>query len=262
MAPSASQAPGGLTRRLVWATFAALGAVLCGYLVVLLTRGSDHRWVWLDGWTVCALEIVAASLCIARGIHRHANRVAFVVLGAALMAWALGDVLLTAESLGGASPSTPSFADLFYLAFYPLAYVGTVLLIRNAMTQHLSKPNWLDGAVAGLGAAAVCAAFAFHSLLGQLGDTSGAVATNLSYPIGDLLVLSLVIGGTVVLSGRWSLPWLLLTAGITLNVVGDTFNLFQASEYSTRLGSTFNAIAWPTSILLIAMSVWLRPQVR
>ncbi|HEY8081003.1 MAG TPA: EAL domain-containing protein, partial [Acidimicrobiales bacterium] len=141
-------------------------------------------------------------------------------------------------------------------------YVGTVLLIRNAMTQHLSKPNWLDGAVAGLGAATVCAAFAFHSLLGQLGDTSGTVATNLSYPIGDLLVLSLVIGGTVVLSGRWSLPWLLLTAGITLNVVGDTFNLFQASEYSTRLGSTFNAIAWPTSILLIAMSVWLRPQVR
>ena len=39
------------------------------------------------------------------------------------------------------------------------------------------------------------------------GGTGNAAATNLAYPVGDLLLLSLVIGGTVLLSGQRTLPW-------------------------------------------------------
>jgi hypothetical protein len=154
----------------------------------------------------------------------------------------------------------PSLADVFYLGFYPLAYVATVQLLRNAMGR-LSRPNWLDGVVAGLGAAAVCAAFAFHSILHAAGAASLSAATNLAYPIGDLLLLSLVIGGTVLLSGRSTLPWYLLAAGICLNVFGDTFNLFSSSTiFASKLGTDFNAVAWPASIVLMSMSVWLKPR--
>ena len=111
------------------------------------------------------------------------------------------DFVLTAESLGGANPPVPSLADAFYLGFYPLAYVAVVLFIRGA-TQKLTTSSWLDGAVASLGTAAVCAAFAFERVLRLAGGNPSATATNLAYPIGDVLLLSLIMGGSTVMSGR------------------------------------------------------------
>jgi diguanylate cyclase (GGDEF)-like protein len=207
---------------------------------------------------MCGLEAAAALLCVARGILSKSGRAVPIVLGLALLAWTIGDVLLTSESLGGAEVSVPSAADALYLSFYPLAYVATALLLRRALGR-LSRANWLDGAVAGLGAAAVCAAFAFHSIQQAANDGSAAAITHLAYPIGDLLLLSLVIGGCALLAGNRTGPWTLLAAGISINVVGDTFNLFQYSEYATRVGADLNAIAWPASILAISMAVWLHP---
>ena len=120
--------------------------------------------------------------------------------------------------------------------------------------------NWLDGAIAGLGAAAVCAAFAFHSDPARRRRRAPSPPlTNLAYPIGDVLLLGLVVGGFAVLSGPHARrPWFLLASGIALNVVGDTSNLLQHSFGATASGSILNAIAWPTAIVLMSMAVWLR----
>jgi diguanylate cyclase (GGDEF)-like protein len=243
-----------------WASLCLLGLMVVGYVISLLLRSPNEHWTWLDGWVVCAIEGAASIICIVRGLDKNPGRIAPLALGLGLLSWTLGDVFLTIESLGGKMPSVPSLADAFYIGFYPLAYVATVQLLRSAMGR-LSRPNWLDGVVAGFGAAAVCAAFAFHSILHAAGGSVAAAATNLAYPIGDLLLLSLVIGGTVLLAGRSTLPWFLLAAGITLNVIGDTANLFSSSTiFASKLGSDFNAVAWPASILLMSMSVWLKPR--
>jgi len=91
------------------------------------------------------------------------------------------------------------------------------------------------------------------------GEGALAVATNLAYPVGDVLLLLLAVAGTAMLSGRRKAPWLLLGSGIALNVVGDTFNLFGSTVGATHVGSTINGIAWPTAILLMSMAVWIRP---
>jgi diguanylate cyclase (GGDEF)-like protein len=243
-----------------WTAYFVLGLLVLGYLISLLVRTPDQNWTWLDGWVVCAIEFAASIICIVRGFDKNPGRVAPLALGLALMSWSLGDAFLTIESLGGKTPAVPSLADVFYIGFYPLAYVATVQLLRTAMGR-LSRPNWLDGVVAGFGAAAICAAFAFHSILHAAGGSVATAATNLAYPIGDLLLLSLVIGGTVLLSGRSTLPWFLLAAGISLNVIGDTANLFSSSTiFASKFGIDFNAVAWPASIVLMSMSVWLKPR--
>ena len=242
--------------RRAWTAYGVLGALLVVYLVAVLSRNMNQQWAWLDGWSVCAFEVVASGLCIARGLARQTGRAAPLLLGFGLLSWAIGDFFLNAESIGGATPPTPSAADLFYLLFYPLAYIATVQLLQKALGRK-ARPNWLDGVVAGLGAAALCAAFAFGSIQMLTGGSALATATNLAYPIGDLLLLSLVIGGTVLLSGRGTRPWYFLAGGLTVIVFGDTFNLVQTSKLATQFGSDFNAIAWPTAILLISMSVWL-----
>ena len=125
--------------------------------------------------------------------------------------------------------------------------------------RRLGNPSWLDSSIAALGAAAVCAAFAFHAVLSTAGGTRLAVVTNLAYPIGDLLLLSLVVGGTVMLAGRKRLPWLLLAGGMVLNTVGDTFNLFSSTAGATHVGTVFNNFAWPASIFMICVAMWLAP---
>ena len=74
-----------------------------------------------------------------------------------------------------------------------------------------------------------------------------------------MLLLFLVVGGTAMLSGRSKAPWLLLATGVAFNVAGDTFNLFGSSFGASRVGVISDAIAWPVSILVISMAVWVRP---
>ncbi|MGH9019402.1 MAG: hypothetical protein ACRDV0_00050 [Acidimicrobiales bacterium] len=243
----------------VWLVYAVLGVFMVAYIVSLLVRSPNDQLTWLDGWCVAGVEVVASLACVYRGVTRRVDRAATWVLAGALMAWAIGDALLTFESLGGKTPSVPSTADAFYLLFYPLAYVATVSLLQKGLGR-LAKPNWLDGIVAGMGAAALCATFAFHSIVKLVGGTAGSAAVSLAYPIGDLLLLTLVIGGTVLLSGRWSRSWLLLASGLVVIVIGDTFNLFSSSQLATRFGADFNAAAWPSAIVLMSISVWVAPR--
>jgi diguanylate cyclase len=244
-------------KRAIWLAYGLMGSLLVGYLALQIFRSHHGYSSLVDGWLVDAFELVASALCLARGLSRRSGRPAALVLGASLLAWSLGDVGLTIESLGGATPPSPSVVDAFYLAFFPLAYVAVVLFLRGEV-RRLTTPNWLDGGVAGLGAGAVCAAFAFHSIMRSTGGGALATAVNLAYPVGDLLLLLLVVGGTALLSGRRKAPWFLLATGIGINVVGDTFNLFSSSIGGSHVGTIVTATAWPTSILLMSMSVWLR----
>ncbi len=241
----------------LWVTFAVLVAALNVYTALLVFVPASDDWLWLGGWANCGVELVASTLCIARGLVSPRGRGAAVVLGLSLLSWTVGDIVLTVESLGGATPSTPSPADAFYVAFYPLAYAGVLLFMRGKVGR-LAPSQWLDGAIAGLGAAAVCAAFAFHGLVNSTGTGEAGTLTNLAYPVGDVLLLGLVVGGFAVLFGRCRTSWALLAAGMALNAVGDTSNLFPNSFGATRFGIVFDAIAWPAAIVMMSMAVWLR----
>jgi len=235
--------------------YAVLVALLIAYIVSLVVRRSDQQWTWLDGWMVCAFELAASGLCISRGLRHESSRSVALPLGVALLMWSIGDVCLTTESIGRVSPPAVSVADVFYLLFYPLAYVACVSLFQKG-TYRINKPNWLDGIVAGGGASALCAAFVFHSIHHFTGGSAVSTAVNLAYPIGDFLLLLVVFGGSAVLSSNSTRQWLLMATGLLVIVVGDTFNLFQESGQASRFGNDVNSFAWPLAILLMSISVW------
>ena len=235
-----------------------MATLLTAYVLSLLVRSPDDTSPWIDGWGVAAYEVILAGMLLARGFSRLPGRAVALVLGGAVASWALGDVVLTAESWGG-SRVTPSLADVFYVGFYPLFYAAVVLMLRKEIGRLLPA-TWLDGAIAGLGAAAVCAAFAFHAVFRSLGGDAAnvnplGVAVDLIYPIGDVLLLALVVGGTAILPGR-RLPWLLFATACAVNGIGDTFNLFGTTS---QVGVVFNGIAWPIAITLMSISVWVPP---
>src|SRR5579884_42061 len=180
--------------RRVQSVFVALGLVLVGYLVSLVLRGGPTNPA-ADGWFVVVFEAVGTGMCVARAVTRRHQRSLPILLGAALFMWTAGDAVLTLETASGASVPTPSAADALYLCFYPLMYVALVVLLRREVRNTLPG-MWLDGAVAGLGVSAVCATFLLGALERSLGGGPAAVAVGLAYPVGDLLLLALAVGGS------------------------------------------------------------------
>ncbi|MFZ2033473.1 MAG: bifunctional diguanylate cyclase/phosphodiesterase [Candidatus Dormiibacterota bacterium] len=237
--------------------YVALGAVLAVYFVSLLIRGPSQQVNLIDGWGVATFEFVASCLCLWRAVTSRRKTIP-LLLGLGILSWSIGDAVLASESAGGATPAVPSLADLFYLGFYPIVYIALVLLTRKHL-YRLGATTWLDGAVAGLGAAALCACFAFNTVLHSVGGDASAVATDLAYPIGDGLLLILAVGGTAIIPGRKKTQWLLIAGAIALTAVGDTFNLFASSGATSHVGTIFNSIGWPCAILLISIAVWVRP---
>ena len=237
--------------------YAGLAGLLVAYFVSLIVRPPGQSVRIVDSWGVGAFELFASALCLFRAVYSR-RRVVPLMLGIGILSWSIGDTVLAAESAGGGSPSVPSLADLFWLGFYPTIYVALVLLTR----KHLNRTGattWLDGAVAGLGAAALCACFAFNTILHSVGGSATTVATDLAYPIGDGLLLMLAVGGTAIIPGRKSPQWMLIAGAIAITAIGDTFNLFASSGSTSHLGAILNGIAWPCAILLISIAVWMRP---
>jgi len=202
-----------------------------------------------NNWVYDCVGVCAGLTCFARGALAK-ERAAWVLVGLGVLAWTAGDIYWTVALETVANPPYPSFADAGYLALYPVVFVGLGLLIRTRVI-HFSASIWLDGLIA---ACAVCA-IAGGVVLPQVWHTStggfAAVATNMAYPAGDALLLSLVIAAFA-FSG-WSVDraWLLLGAGLAVFGVADSIYLVQVADGTYHVGGTLD-LGWPAGFVLLA----------
>ncbi len=239
--------------------YAVAGTLLAAYFASLLLRPTGDFWPVLDNWCVDVFEVSIALLCLGRYLDKRPGRGVGLAMGLGLLAWSIGDVLFTIESQGGASPPTPSPADAFYLMMYPLAYLAIMLLIRGEI-RSFKASVWLDGAVAGLGAAAIVCAFVFDTILSSLSGSPAEVATNIAYPIGDLILLAIAVSALVIVPG-WPIRLITLVVGCLTLAIGDTVYLFESAAGTYKAGGPLDA-SWMTALFFLSLTVWLRVGVR
>ncbi len=239
------------------ALYGVLTVALLAYAVALILGGQDAKYpAWLD-WAVDAFELLVSVLVLARGMVSARDRRYALLLGASGVAWALGDFAMTAESLGGATPATISLANYLWAGFFPLAYIGVMVLMQRDV-KKLSAANYLDGVVATLVTSAALVAFAFHAIAKASGAGTEGAAVNLVYPVGDLLLFGFTVLGVIMLPPGRRGRWYLIAAAGLVNAAGDIAALFNGLV-ATNVGWFLNTMAWPVSLLLISYAVWLAP---
>src|SRR5579872_5360678 len=244
--PPASRA--GLGFRL-WRAALLLGlAALAAHDIVGLgghaAAALFHRWLY-DG-----VELTASFGCLARAALVRTERGPSLAFGIGLLSSTVGDILY--DFAYGGSPPAPSAADLFYLAFYPACYVAIGLLLRSRISKF-STSLWLDGVMAGLAAAALGSSLVLGVIVSSTHGRPLAVLTNLAYPLGDLVLLAMVVFVFAVNGWRPGRAWTLIAAGLLLNTIGDGIYLYQ-SALGTYVEGTWLDTVWPTSLVLLALS--------
>ncbi len=237
-----------------------------GVAFVLLAAFTLHAALWrgdgldsfFNDWVYNALVLTAAASCLVRAARVREQRTPWLLLGVGLTLWSAAEITNTLYLSKLDSPPYPSIADAMWLAFYPASYVALVLLVRGRIAGQRRASLWIDGLIAALTVAALCEVLVFQPVIQTSGGTALEVATDLAYPLCDLLLLSLVVGVIAMTGWRPGRAWALIGAGLAAAVAADCIYAYQAANGTYTEGSILDAL-WPAATLLVGYAAWEPP---
>jgi signal transduction histidine kinase len=204
---------------------------------------------------------IASALAIALGVwlNRPSFPLPWLLFAAGNLVFALGDVVYNQQN----GPPSPSTADWFYIAGYPLLAAGLVLLIVRGGGHHR---------IAAIGEAAIVtfafALFQWVWIVDGIVDGGGSAATRAvtaAYPTLDIALLAGLAGFFV--TAAWRTPaFFLLTTSVVALLVSDEVYGVAASSYKsgdlTDLGWLASYILWGAAALHPSMTELSQPRRR
>jgi diguanylate cyclase (GGDEF)-like protein len=237
-----------------WA-IVVVGLVVYGARVVLAARVGVEPSAFLDDWLFEILIAASGIGILARVALVRTERLAWSLIGLGALAWAAGDIYWLVAFTDATEVPYPSIADGLYLSFYPFVYVGLVLLVR-ARVRRFHASQWFDGLAAVLVVSAVGMAILLPPILvGNEGATAAAVATNLAYPLCDLVILGLVTALAGLMGWRPGRAIGLLAAACLTLALADSVYLFQIAAGSYTEGSYVD-LFWPVGMVFLGLAAW------
>jgi hypothetical protein len=255
--PGATAAQGGEERAgLRASTWAAI--LLAAFVAAIGSGlGGETAVRYLDDLATASAALVAMVLCgQAAGRHGGRLRLSWGLLAVALGLWSLGELIWAYYDLLLREPvPVPSWADVGYLGAIPFAAAG--LLAQPALRARAAGKtrSVLDGLVIG----AALFFVSWTALLGPLWRSTdlttvgGLVA--LAYPLGDVVVLLLVV---LVIRGTTSRDrfdlWCLLVGLLAMTLADGVYGyLTEVAGYSS--GNLIDA-GWFGAYLAIGVGAY------
>ena len=209
---------------------------------------------FLYRWMSPLAPTLAAFVIAIRALTSDRPSLGWLLIAAGQAFWAFG-AFYYAIALWYADPMPfPSAADAGWILFYLPTLAGIVLLVRERATGGGETVSLLDSAIGALAISAAGAAVAFGAIVDATGGSSVAIATNLSYPLGDLALVAIMVGGLATTGWRLGRGWTLLLLGFLLFGIADISYVFQAASGNYSDG-IINA-GWVVSSAVVALAIW------
>jgi diguanylate cyclase (GGDEF)-like protein len=204
--------------------------------------------------------IGAALVCAWRALAIRAERAAWALFALGLVCWGVGDLYFTVALWDLPVVPVPSLADVGYLALYPLFFAGLALLGR-ARAGAVEPMLWVDAAIGALAVAALAATLLFDAIVAATGGSAATVATNLAYPLADLLLVAVATGALAVSGWKLNGAWGWIAGGLAVFAAADTLYLYETAIGGYVEGQ-IEDIGWPLAALMVAYAAWLPADVK
>ena len=240
-----------LLRRDVWFQVIIASFVLA-YCVstVTVSRTNSFNTFWDGGvYTVAELlPVVAMILCAKRW---PAQRVPWLLIAAGVMVHAAGDLVYSFHDQNLVPTPVPALSDIVFLASYVLLVVGVVFLTQSHVGRVRASVR-IEGFVAGLMVASLAALFWFGPALSITGSWWKVIVAD-AYPVGNLVLLVLLISSLAPNGYRPNVPVSLLLAAVAWFVFGDIVYFGQATT-GNYVSRTFLNVTWVIGLWLAELA--------
>jgi hypothetical protein len=231
---------------------AALGCVVLAELVLVAAGHGTARAV---GPVALVVLLAGGALVLARVGFVHVERPIWLSIGGALVLASIGGAYAAVAFADSGSRPVPSPADALALGSYVLAYVGFTLLLRTRV-QRCPASVWLDGLLGGLCVAAIGSALVLEPLVERSSGNLAAVATNLAFPLLDLLMVALAVGAFILTGFRPGRALALLVLAMASLGVADIIFLLDASDGGHPSATV--TVLWSLPGVLAMLAAWQR----
>ncbi len=210
-------------------------SVLCAEVVVAALAGSSGPPA---GPAVASAAALAGCLRAARRSARPAGRQAWTLLAVACLGWAVAPAYPTARLVG---LTAAAGAVLVYLG-PALSGAGRLRVVFDALLAGASFAFLAWSFLPGLATPRAGA-----------GSGAGPRLVALAHPVGDLVVVTLLLIATGRVRRASRLPWAVLTAGLVVLTLGDSF------ASTVHLGATLapaalKGVLWTAGALLVLVA--------
>ena len=239
-------------RHLLWLGYLVAVSVVA-VVFLLLEAGSLAQNVVYNAVALSAAVAIVAGVLI----HRPAHPWPWLLMAAGQLSFFVGDVLWVIYSEMGVEPF-PSFADVFYLAGYPLIAAGLVVGIRSRLGGG-DKSSLLDAAILTTSVAVLAWTFQMGPLAAELDPEPLGFGISLAYPAMDVLLIGVCIG-LLAAPGLRTASFRLLALSLGALFVSDQIYALQTTA-ETYTDGTFLDLGWLLAYGTIGASA-LHPSMR
>ena len=224
------------------------------WLVVGLVAVGAYFFLPLEIQNLMApvMSVTVAGAILLRSFRFSGGlKVAWMLIGAAFLLTAAGDILWVLFEVVWEIEPFPSVADVVYLGFYPVFSAGLVILVR--WHKAGDRESVVDAFIVAIGAAVLAWVFVMSPYIFDGSMTLFEKLVSVAYPAGDLLLLAVVVR-LVFARGKFSLSSSLLMLGIFTTLVSDAGFAVTALAGTYATGHWLDA-GWLLSSVLVGAAV-------
>ena len=231
----------------------AIAAVFTAWLVFQF--GGATLTVAVDDIGEGFAALACAGVCfVAARRSRDRMRRAWTLIGLSAASWCVGEIIWSVNEVAlGITLPFPSVADVFYLGAIPLEIAGILAFGQPSRGTSTGLRLWVDRLIVALSLLFVGWAFGLQDVYNSSGSTPFARLLGLAYPLGDIMV-----GTVLILSIRRAVrqqqgPFLLLLVGMGAISLSDSAFAYLTAK-SAYFDTTVLDAGWLVGFLLIMLA--------
>jgi hypothetical protein len=235
---------------------AVVAAAVFAVWVTLSIGGSTATRNFDDVGTLAAASAGAITCMLAARCNDGRSRLFWLLLGVASALWAFGegawgfyDIVL------GREVPVPSYADIGYLGAIPVALAALLVHPGHSGDRQRRLRTGLDALILATALLFLSSTFILHAVGADTDLHSAAGLVAIAYPLGDVLMLFLLLRAVGWLGGADRLAMACILTGLLAMTLSDSGYTYLTAARGYETGSWIDT-GWIVGYLGLALGGW------